>query len=564
MKRDKNIIKSFKINKKTGCALGGFIIVCFITTTIVFYQKNSGKEETVTYRETMVEHGNLTVGISESATVSIGTVEQKFELDINSFVENDSSSTSAQTSGFSAMSIEGTGSSMMAFSFGGNTVGTQSQEMTVEEIHITVGQKISEGDILYTLKQESVDEIRLQLEEDIEDTLSDYNVLQVEQKKAQTDAKQGYDTYVMNGSLAQTVYDQTIYELQKTVDDANDNIEDIQNQINDNLEKLVTLERELKTAQEDLADAENAAADMYESRFKAPYYYVTYENTRETAKNLAETLEEKKESLQEENEKLVSDLAEALRSLNQANRDLQKGKLEAQQTMETDNYYAAAALEWYDIQTTSLEHETQAAKDSYDLAVSKLEEFNSYIAGNDVIAEYNGVITDVPLDAGDGMTMNTVLVSLYDQEAVTVEVSLVEDDLEAIDQEGKINIVFTAYPDEIYAGVISEISDAQYDSDSGSLYYTVTVTLLGDVTGLFEGMTGDVTFVTRESQEVTYVSNRAIFRDGTRSYVKVKDTSGRIIEKEVVTGFSDGINVEIIEGLSAGDVVLIESKVKEA
>ena len=44
----------------------------------------------------------------------------------------------------------------------------------------------------------------------------------------------------------------------------------------------------------------------------------------------------------------------------------------------------------------------------------------------------------------------------------------------------------------------------------------------------------------------------------------MRDDSGKVIEKEVTTGFSDGVNVEIIEGLSEGDVVLIESKVGEA
>ena len=43
---------------------------------------------------------------------------------------------------------------------------------------------------------------------------------------------------------------------------------------------------------------------------------------------------------------------------------------------------------------------------------------------------------------------------------------------------------------------------------------------------------------------------------------KVKDAEGRIQKIEVVTGFSDGNNVEIKKGLSQGDVVLIESKVK--
>ena len=59
-----------------------------------------------------------------------------------------------------------------------------------------------------------------------------------------------------------------------------------------------------------------------------------------------------------------------------------------------------------------------------------------------------------------------------------------------------------------------------------------------------------------------YVSNRAIIRDGKKSYVKVKDADGDICTVEVTTGFSDGVNVEIIDGLSVGDVVLIESKVQ--
>ena len=74
-------------------------------------------------------------------------------------------------------------------------------------------------------------------------------------------------------------------------------------------------------------------------------------------------------------------------------------------------------------------------------------------------------------------------------------------------------------------------------------------------------MTGDITFITKETEEVMYVSNRAIIREGTKSYVKVKEADGSVKKTQVVTGFSDGVNVEIVEGLEVGDVVLIESKV---
>ena len=74
-------------------------------------------------------------------------------------------------------------------------------------------------------------------------------------------------------------------------------------------------------------------------------------------------------------------------------------------------------------------------------------------------------------------------------------------------------------------------------------------------------MTGEITFVTEQAEEVLYVSRRAITTENGKSYVKIMDENGNIQEKEVTTGFTDGVNVQIIEGLSEGDVVLIESKV---
>jgi HlyD family secretion protein len=219
--------------------------------------------------------------------------------------------------------------------------------------------------------------------------------------------------------------------------------------------------------------------------------------------------------------------------------------------------------EYYSITTASLDNDVQIALDNYNSAVEKLEEFDSYVVDNKVLSEYNGVVTEVPLDVSDTISQNTRLLTLYDQDEVTMDISISEDDYNVIDVDGQVNISYTAYPDTVYSGEITEVSDAEYDSSTGEIYYTLTITVGGDVSGLYEGMTGDVTLVTKETREVTYVSNRAIFREGTRSYVKVRNENQEIVEKDVETGFSDGVNVEIVEGLSKGDVVLIESKVSD-
>ena len=547
--------KNKKIWIGAGCSIA---ILGIAAATGVLIWKN-GQTSEVTYRETTVEYGNLTVGITEDSTVNIGTVSQTFDLDISALVSSDSSSSSS-TSQNDSMG----GMGMQMFSFGGDTYTSQSQEMVIDSVHITVGQEIQVGDVLYTLTEDSVEEIRTQLEGDVEDTLADYQALTVEQQQSYLTAKQGYDTYVTNGSLAELTYNKELQDLQDKVDEAADILEEKQNQVNENLEKLVELQEELTSAKKDLKDAEAAVSENHDNRYNDPYYYTVYLNTRDMAQTIVDEIEDDIESLTDENETLLTEIGEATRSWNEACRNLESEKLTAQQTLETDQYYASVSSEWYSIQTTSLDNEKQSAYASYESAVKKLDEFNSYIVGNDVIAEYSGVVTEVALEEGDGVARNTSLVTLYDASDVTMEITVSEDDYKAIDQDGEVNITYTAYPDVVYNGVISEVSDAAYDSSSGEVYYTITVTVQGDVSGLYEGMTGDVTCVTKETKEVTYVSNRAIFRDGTRSYVKVRDENGSIVEKDVTTGFSDGVNVEITEGLSQGDTVLIESKVSES
>ena len=130
-------------------------------------------------------------------------------------------------------------------------------------------------------------------------------------------------------------------------------------------------------------------------------------------------------------------------------------------------------------------------------------------------------------------------------------------------EESVVKVTLLPYPELVFYGEVSEIGDAQYDSSSGVSYYDITVSVDGKEADFYQGMTGEVTFITKETKEVAYVSNRAIVREGTKSYVKMKDEEGQMVTREVVTGFSDGVNVEIKEGLSEGEIVLIESRVSD-
>ncbi len=509
-------------------------------------------------------YGNLTVGITEEAAVEIGTLEQRFELDISALVDSDTTSASGGQAAADAMPGGFGGMGNVSFgSFNVETPVSQSQSLEVADVKIAVGQEVREGDLLYTLTTESVEEIRETLSEDIDDTKADYEALEIEQEASRTQAQQGYDTYVTNGKYAQLIYQNELKTYQDLLEDAVESVDDKQNAYNEKLLELAKVQEEYAEAQSFLREAKGAVSENYEGRHENAYYYTVYLNTRDTAQKLADQFEEELESVQEELEQLSLDIQTAVRTMNQCQLDYEKAKLELGQTKDTDTYYAGKASEWYSIQTASLDNELSSAKSRYDAAVEKLAAFDSAVQDNSILSEYSGVVTQLLLSEGDTLSGASTLVVLNDRETVTMEVSLSEDDYSAVDRDGTVNIVFTAYPDETYSGRITEVSDAEYDSSLGAVYYTVTVTVQGDMSGLYEGMTGDVTFVTKEMRQVCYVSNRAVFREGTKSFVKVRDEGGNIVKQEVTTGFSDGLNVEIITGLSEGDIVLIESKVGE-
>ena len=139
---------------------------------------------------------------------------------------------------------------------------------------------------------------------------------------------------------------------------------------------------------------------------------------------------------------------------------------------------------------------------------------------------------------------------------VTVE----EDDMTDISLGSAANVALTAYPEDLFTAKVTAIGDAVSDS-SGNITYDVTVTLEGDVSGLFQSMTGDVTFVTEKTADVLYVSRRAIITEDDKTYVKVKTADGSVEKKEVMTGLSDGSNIEISGDIAEGDIVLIESSI---
>lgn len=66
------------------------------------------------------------------------------------------------------------------------------------------------------------------------------------------------------------------------------------------------------------------------------------------------------------------------------------------------------------------------------------------------------------------------------------------------------------------------------------------------------------TIILKEKTDVLTLSNKAIALENGHQYVLVRNENGKLVQKQVVTGFSDGRVSEILDGLTENEVVVVQ------
>lgn len=456
-------------------------------------------DTTTSYKQETVKYGSVITGITESGTVTYGTADQTFEV-----AEITSSSSSSSASGSGSMDM-----SSMTSAVSTAASSSSSGSLEVEEIYVAVGQVVSEGDALLKITEESIEAYREELESAV--TSAELTVKQeeinVETKQAEADYT--YAMYIAEGETAEATYNATITSLENTVTELEEELEEAA--------------EEIEELQSEYDDGEDVEDDLEEAQLN----YDTIEANLEIAKN-----------------------------------NLTTQSIEAKQTYENamTNYEYADQL--YEIDTDGLTDDLEDAQDALEEAEEALAEFEEQIGDGVIYSEYSGTVMSISYSEGDTLTSDSTVVTFSDSDDVTMTVSVSQSDISDISTGDAVSIELTAYEDETFDGEVTSISTTA-TTGSSTVNYEVTVSFTGDISKVYSGMTGDVTFIIKEEADTLYISNRAVQTDGAASYVKVLNDDGTIEEVTITTGYSNGTYVAVTSGLTEGQTVLIESQVSE-
>ncbi len=168
-----------------------------------------------------------------------------------------------------------------------------------------------------------------------------------------------------------------------------------------------------------------------------------------------------------------------------------------------------------------------------------------------ITAPISGTIVDRFAEAGDTVTPGQALLRLFNPGRLRVEALLRESLISRV-QQGQVLGARIGALDLSVEAVVEEIVPT---ADPGSRSFLIKA-LLPKQADLYPGMFARLEIPVGERPRLA-VPEAALIRTGQLLFVYVEDDAGNAIRRTVRTGAVDGGRVEVISGLTAGDMVIV-------
>jgi HlyD family secretion protein len=322
----------------------------------------------------------------------------------------------------------------------------------------------------------------------------------------------------------------------------------------------VDQQRYVRKAQTAVAQSKARFAQAQRSLMLAEVNAVTTRKRAEAAVNSAE---------------VKARIAEAKARRRKRMLEAKLGSAEDLDTAEVETAAAQADLETSKVQTEEVKekiltievrrHEMELAKAQLDADQIALEDSQQQLVYTRVMAPLDGVVTTRNIQIGtiisSGITNvggGTTVLTLSDVSRLFVLVSVDEADIGRVKLGQMAIVTADAYPGERFVGCVNRIAP-KGSNTSNVVTFEVKVEVTSSNRPLLKPeMTANVKIVCQTRQNVLVVPDRAAASKGGKATVMVIRESGSPpVERPTVLGLSDGESVEIVQGLTEGERVVV-------
>lgn len=530
---------------------------------------NATVENQNLYREETVERKDIVVGVTEMGTAQLDTTLVTYDVDVD----------------ISGVEVK-EGQYV--------TTGTKIANVVLaEDIDLTSDYYSQYSSLLTSLESARLDHEkllidiemdRLDVEKKLQEDLAKEDDFQTTYTYAQTDLTLGYEKLIRELEALETEKAETEAELEvgyintsTSLDDAQYDLGKIQDSMNDVMADLYHVQHSCKTyiysnaygtGTVTVYSCGNDEREHDESKLLASYEALEeqFETAERKLEQVIDALELQVESwetqMKESIVKLESSIFDKNLEIEAYERSAEQKEISYAKEYDDAVYTLGTAESTYASSMLQLDNEIRKSELSIQNYLDAISDLELYVLADSVVAApCDGYVVSIVSDST--VRSGGTVVTIGDAKHINVLVSVSQDDIADVQIGMKANVVFDAYDNVTVPSVVDSISMTTAGM-STSVNYIVTI--LCDITEypdlvVYGGMTGNVTFVQREANDVICISNKCVTTVDGKQYVKMLNATGEIYLHEIKTGFSDGFEVEVTEGLSEGDIIILESAV---
>ncbi|MCX7015213.1 MAG: efflux RND transporter periplasmic adaptor subunit, partial [Candidatus Sumerlaeota bacterium] len=202
----------------------------------------------------------------------------------------------------------------------------------------------------------------------------------------------------------------------------------------------------------------------------------------------------------------------------------------------------------------------QSNQISLDQAKQRLTDTKVYAPMDGVVSQRDVQIGQIISSPMNNVGGGTTLLTLSDLSKIFVVASIDESDIGVVQVGQPSAITVDAFPDERFAGEVVRIA-TQGVIVSNVVTFEVKIEVTSPNKGLLKPqMTANVEVIAQDKDDALYVPAEAVYRKRGQRFVALAgagDTPAE--ERPVKVGIDNGIEVEILDGLSEGEKVVLDT-----
>jgi membrane fusion protein (multidrug efflux system) len=209
-------------------------------------------------------------------------------------------------------------------------------------------------------------------------------------------------------------------------------------------------------------------------------------------------------------------------------------------------------------QKAASENDLDSAAANLSINQSQAEFAQAQLKKLAIKAPFKGMIGLHSISAGEYVNAGQDLVTLVDLTTLKFDFALPETYLSKVKLAQRIEITTPAFPNQIYSGTVTAISPAINEQ---SRSFMVRAVINNENLELRPGLFASAILEISKNDNALLVPEQALIPQGQQYFV-MKVVDGKVAQVPVKIGQRRKAEVELVSGLSAGDVVIIAGQIK--